>query len=206
MRRRPQPKSVKPRGTLTGSAKPCQPVWSRGSKGSICPERRRKQRCPGFQSECPEWWISSHLDARTRRRDARAKRCAGHSRGAARERDLALHPTIKPVSPVADALRDCSIKGDILVDLFMGSGTTIMLPKKVGRRAYGCGRHVDLIAALDWRARPPRPRPACQGLNQLPRASTWVGPEGPVNRTASGGVELKASPLRPTDGLRRRAA
>ena len=192
MRRRPQPKSVKPRGTLTGSAKPCQPVWSRASKGSICPERaepfnvafagspeprtrcfplksgcsrsRRKQRCPGFQSECPEWWISSHLDARTRRRDARAKRCAGHSRGAARERDLALHPTIKPVSPVADALRDCSIKGDIVVDLFMGSGTTIMLPKKVGRRAYGCGRHVDLIAALDWRARPPRPRPACQGL------------------------------------------
>jgi DNA modification methylase len=54
-----------------------------------------------------------------------------------RRRDLALHPTVKPVSLVADALRDCSMKGDIVVDLFMGSGTTIMAAEKVGRRAYG---------------------------------------------------------------------
>src|SRR5215203_5157037 len=34
--------------------------------------------------------------------------------------DLALHPTVKPVALIADALRDCSMKGDIVVDLFMG--------------------------------------------------------------------------------------
>jgi len=54
-----------------------------------------------------------------------------------RRADLALHPTVKPVSLVADAMRDCSMKGDIVLDLFMGSGTTIMAAEKVGRRGYG---------------------------------------------------------------------
>jgi DNA modification methylase len=51
--------------------------------------------------------------------------------------DLALHPTVKPVALVADAMRDCSRRGDIVLDPFMGSGTTIVAAEKVGRRAYG---------------------------------------------------------------------
>jgi DNA modification methylase len=50
--------------------------------------------------------------------------------------DLAMHPTVKPVALVADAMRDCSRRGDIVLDLFMGSGTTIMAAERVGRRAY----------------------------------------------------------------------
>lgn len=51
--------------------------------------------------------------------------------------DLSVHPTVKPVALVADAMRDCSRRGDIVLDPFMGSGTTILAAEKVGRRGYG---------------------------------------------------------------------
>jgi DNA modification methylase len=50
--------------------------------------------------------------------------------------ELTAHPTVKPVALVADAMRDCSRRGDIVLDPFMGSGTTILAAEKVGRRAY----------------------------------------------------------------------
>ena len=49
--------------------------------------------------------------------------------------DLAVHPTVKPVALIADAMRDCSRRGDIVLDPFMGSGTTILAAERVGRRA-----------------------------------------------------------------------
>jgi DNA modification methylase len=54
-----------------------------------------------------------------------------------RMNELSLHPTVKPVALVADAMRDCSRRGDIILDPFMGSGTTILAAERVGRRAYG---------------------------------------------------------------------
>jgi DNA modification methylase len=51
--------------------------------------------------------------------------------------DLALHPTVKPVALVADAMRDCSRRGEIVLDPFMGAGTTILAAERVGRRSYG---------------------------------------------------------------------
>lgn len=51
--------------------------------------------------------------------------------------DLAAHPTVKPVAMIADAIRDCSGRNDIVLDPFMGSGTTILAAERVGRRGYG---------------------------------------------------------------------
>lgn len=51
--------------------------------------------------------------------------------------DLSVHPTVKPVALVADAMRDCSRRGDIVLDPFMGSGTTILAAERVGRRGFG---------------------------------------------------------------------
>jgi DNA modification methylase len=51
--------------------------------------------------------------------------------------DLSIHPTVKPIALVADAMRDCSRRGDIVLDPFMGSGTTILASERIGRRAYG---------------------------------------------------------------------
>lgn len=48
---------------------------------------------------------------------------------------LQLHPTVKPVSMVADALKDCSRRGGIVLDPFCGSGTILIAAQKTGRRA-----------------------------------------------------------------------
>jgi DNA modification methylase len=50
---------------------------------------------------------------------------------------LALHPTAKPIKLVADAILDCSARGDLVLDPFLGSGTTLMAAERVGRRCYG---------------------------------------------------------------------
>ena len=49
----------------------------------------------------------------------------------------ALHPTVKPVAMVADAIMDCSARGDIVLDPFLGSGTTLIAAERIGRRCYG---------------------------------------------------------------------
>jgi ParB-like chromosome segregation protein Spo0J len=51
---------------------------------------------------------------------------------AGRMDELAMHPTVKPVALVADAMKDCSRRGDIVLDPFMGSGTAIMAAERVG--------------------------------------------------------------------------
>jgi DNA modification methylase len=52
-----------------------------------------------------------------------------------RAEELAMHPTVKPVALVADAIRDCSKRGDIVLDPFGGSGTTLIAAEKCGRAA-----------------------------------------------------------------------
>ena len=47
--------------------------------------------------------------------------------------DLSLHPTVKPVAMVADAIRDCSHRKGIVLDAFVGSGTTLIAAEKTGR-------------------------------------------------------------------------
>lgn len=49
--------------------------------------------------------------------------------------ELALHPTVKPVALVADAIKDCSRRGGIILDPFCGSGTILIASHKTGRRA-----------------------------------------------------------------------
>jgi hypothetical protein len=50
---------------------------------------------------------------------------------------LGIHPTVKPVKLVADAIMDASARGDIVLDPFLGSGTTVIASQRTGRRCYG---------------------------------------------------------------------
>jgi len=54
-----------------------------------------------------------------------------------RREDLALHPTVKPVALVADALQDVTRRGDLVLDIFLGSGTTLVAAERCGRRFRG---------------------------------------------------------------------
>jgi len=59
-----------------------------------------------------------------------------------------LHPTIKPVELVADAILDCTARGNIVLDAFLGSGTTVIAAERTGRVCFGIEldpRYVDTI-------------------------------------------------------------
>jgi len=57
------------------------------------------------------------------------------SLGAKRLDELAMHPTVKPAALIADAIRDCSRRGEIVLDLFGGSGSTLIAAETCGRQA-----------------------------------------------------------------------
>src|ERR1700726_3700484 len=87
-------------------------------------------------------------------------------RGSRRE-DLALHPTVKPTGLVADAIQDVTRRGDLVLDLFLGSGTTLMAAERTGR----CLRGLDIDRAyVDVR---------------IERWSAWTGLEPRLEERAS---------------------
>lgn len=47
-----------------------------------------------------------------------------------------MHPTVKPVTMVADAMLDCSRRNDIVLDPFAGSGTTLVAAQRTRRRGF----------------------------------------------------------------------
>ena len=61
---------------------------------------------------------------------------------------LLQHPTVKPVELVQDAILDASARGDLVLDSFLGSGTTLIAAERVGRICFGMELdplYVDLI-------------------------------------------------------------
>ncbi len=74
--------------------------------------------------------------------------------GNVRDSGLAMHPTVKPVRLVADAIQDCSKRTGLILDPFLGSGTTLIAAEKTGRRCAGLEldpRYVDTIVRR-WEA------------------------------------------------------
>jgi DNA modification methylase len=57
-----------------------------------------------------------------------------------RDKELAMHPTVKPVAMIADAIMDCSERDQIVLDPFGGSGSTLIAAEKTHR----CGRLIEL--------------------------------------------------------------
>ena len=102
---------------------------------------------------------SPHVNNVNLGRDGRYRTNVWHYPGAntfrrGRDEDLAAHPTVKPVSLVADTMRDCSKRGALIIDPFIGSGTTILAAERTGRRAAGIEidpGYVD-VAIERWQA------------------------------------------------------
>jgi DNA modification methylase len=73
---------------------------------------------------------------------------------AGRDEELAMHPTVKPVAMIADAIRDCSKRNGIVLDAFSGSGTTLMAAEATARRGFAIEiepHYVD-VAIRRWEA------------------------------------------------------
>jgi DNA modification methylase len=71
-----------------------------------------------------------------------------------RSEDLKLHPTVKPTAMVADAVKDVTSRGEIVLDTFLGSGTTLIAAERTGRRCFGMDlepKYVD-VAIDRWMA------------------------------------------------------
>jgi DNA modification methylase len=69
-----------------------------------------------------------------------------------RRHDLELHPTVKPSALVADAIMDVTRRGELILDVFLGSGTTLVAAERTGRRF--CGMDIDAgyvdVAVQRW--------------------------------------------------------
>jgi DNA modification methylase len=66
--------------------------------------------------------------------------------GKGRDEALSLHPTVKPVNLLAEAIKDCTKRGEIVLDPFLGSGSVVLAAEKTGRVGYGIElepRYVD---------------------------------------------------------------
>ncbi len=103
---------------------------------------------------------------------------------------LGLHPTVKPVAMIADALRDVSRRGDIVLDSFLGSGSTLIAAEETGRVCIGVELdplYVD-VAIRRWQKR--------TGKDAV-HAATGETFDAIAQRTES----LSAAALLPTDAL-----
>src|SRR4051794_28946579 len=60
-----------------------------------------------------------------------------NSFGDDRDELVKLHPTVKPVALIGDALRDVTMRGDAVIDTFLGSGSTLMAAEETGRTCFG---------------------------------------------------------------------
>lgn len=77
-----------------------------------------------------------------------------NSMAGSRREDLALHPTVKPTAMVADALQDVTRRGETVLDVFLGSGTTLIAAERTGRKFRGLELdpgYVD-VALARWSA------------------------------------------------------
>ena len=73
---------------------------------------------------------------------------------AGRMDDLRAHPTVKPIAMIADAIKDCTQRNQLVLDTFSGSGTTLLAAERVGRQARALEidpRYID-VAIRRWQA------------------------------------------------------
>ncbi|RWE64689.1 DNA methyltransferase [Mesorhizobium sp.] len=115
--------------------------------------------------------------------------------GPHRVSDLAMHPTVKPVALVADAIRDCSKHNGLILDPFSGSGTTIIAAERTGRRAAAIeidpiyvdtairrwqsltgGTAVDAFSGLSFAQRQQQAQSAAPCLESQPRRLSITAP------------------------------
>lgn len=113
-------------------------VWAKDNGGMGTFYRSRHELIFAFKNGKAAHINSFELGQNGRYRTNVWEYRGANSMGNARMVELALHPTVKPVQMIADAIKDVSKRGDIVLDPFAGSGSTLIAAHKTGRRGFLC--------------------------------------------------------------------
>ncbi len=107
-----------------------------------------------------------------------------------RDRDslLAIHPTVKPVALIGDAIKDCTRRGDLVLDPFCGSGTTIIAAEKTGRvaAAIEIDPHYVDAAVRRWQQMTGRVATLLATGDTFAQCEAWQGSDQPGPRLLAG--------------------
>ena len=110
-------------------------VWNKDNAGMGSFYRSKHELVLVFQSGVGRFQNNVRLGAEGRYRTNVWDYPGQNSFRKGRMDELAMHPTVKPLALVADAIRDCSKRNDLVLDPFSGSGTTILAAHRTGRIA-----------------------------------------------------------------------
>ena len=110
-------------------------VWNKDNAGMGTLYRSKHEMVLVFQNGSGKFTNNVNLGAAGRYRTNVWDYPGMTSMGKNRMDALAMHPTVKPVALVADAIRDCSKRNELVLDPFSGSGTTIIAAHRTGRIA-----------------------------------------------------------------------
>ncbi len=109
-------------------------VWAKSNGGMGSLYRSQHELVFVFKSGCAPHINNVELGKHGRYRTNVWQYAGANAFGATRDEDLAMHPTVKPVALVADAILDCSKRKGLILDAFGGSGTTLVAAERTGRR------------------------------------------------------------------------
>ena len=110
-------------------------VWNKSNGGMGSFYRSKYELVFVFKRDAEKHINNIHLGKFGRNRTNVWDYAGATSIGKGREADLAMHPTVKPVAMIADAILDVTNRGDIVLDIFAGSGSTLLAAEKTGRVA-----------------------------------------------------------------------
>ncbi len=163
-------------------------VWEKSNAGMGSLYRSQHELIAIFKKGTAAHRNNVQLGANGRHRTNIWRYSGMTSPSAERDEALAMHPTVKPVALVRDAILDVTKRGDIILDPFGGSGTTLIAADKVGRVArlieldqlYCDVKHDDQVDAfsqlLSWIARRERTK------MQIQRKGMFEGERRPATR------------------------
>jgi len=112
-------------------------VWAKSNGGMGSLYRSQHELLPLFKNGTAPHANNVGLGKHGRWRSNLWSYPGASSVGSEARKGLLHHPTVKPVSMLEDALLDMSNRGDIILDPFLGSGSTLIAAEMTGRRCRG---------------------------------------------------------------------
>lgn len=112
-------------------------VWDKMSGGMGSHYRSQHELCPIFKKGNAPHVNTVELGKHGRYRTNVWSHRGMSSFGRGRDEALASHPTVKPVALLVEAIKDCTRRGDLVLDPFLGSGSTLIAAHKAGRKCFG---------------------------------------------------------------------